>query len=274
MFKAFQNITTVVKNTFTTSTAEDLSLWVQIPSGRIRIEGVSGSYIAVNTRTEDDVEAFLIGRYPVTNTEFSHFIEAGGYDKKTLWTEEGWHYRQREKWTQPKYFNEPEFSQADYPVVGVTWYEAIAYCQWLNTFSSEENEVPQGWGIILPSEQEWQRAAQGDDGRSYPWGNDFKQGNANTQESAIGRVTSVRKFLGNVSPYGVADMAGNVLEWTCTDWDSGSNELDNDESKRVLRGGSFANSANIASVTARTYSNAYFRKNNFGFRIMAIPFQY
>ena len=108
---------------------------------------------------------YALAKYPLTNAQYAPFIKAGGYKNKQWWTEAGWQTCQKEKWIEPRYWQDKDFNGADQPVVGVSWYEAVAYCLWL----SEQT----GQKIMLPTEEQWQYAAQGDDGREYPWGNEW-----------------------------------------------------------------------------------------------------
>ncbi|MBK8026843.1 MAG: SUMF1/EgtB/PvdO family nonheme iron enzyme [Chloroflexi bacterium] len=127
-----------------------------------------------------DVPAFAIAKYPVTNAQYRLFVTAGGYAERRWWTEAGWEAKAKgwkwdgsqwvetnQPWAEPRYWNDPNWKSAawngdDYPVTGVSWYEATAYCAWLSAETGES--------IGLPGEQQWQRAAQGSDGRAYPWG--------------------------------------------------------------------------------------------------------
>ena len=136
------------------------------------------------------LDAYHIDRYPVTNAEYKKFVEATGHRKPSHW--KGSDYP-------------PD--QASHPVVNVSWKDAVAYAQWA--------------GKRLPTEAEWEKAARGTDGRRYPWGDEWDKSKCNVWESGIGGTTPVGKYspVGD-SPYGGADMAGNVWEW-CNDWYNG-----------------------------------------------------
>jgi formylglycine-generating enzyme required for sulfatase activity len=88
------------------------------------------------------------------------------------------------------------------PIVNITWEDARAYAEWK--------------GKRLPTAAEWQKAARGTDGRRYPWGNDFDPRRCNTSESGIGDLTVAGRYPKGLSPYGCADMVGNVVQW-CQD---------------------------------------------------------
>ena len=140
--------------------------------------------------------AYWIDKYEVTNRQFARFIEAGGYDRREYWTEAGWEWKTRESRQRPSYWDQPSWNQPDLPVVGVVWFEAVAYCRWA--------------GARLPSEAEWEKAASwagdrnqeaGDKGAApgdgqqapkleYPWG-DWDPQRANTAEQGLRHTTLV-----------------------------------------------------------------------------------
>lgn len=229
--------------------------WVDIPAGRVTLE--AGGYVPKDGQTFD-VATFAIAKYPITNAQFAKFIDVGGYWERRWWTDAGWMRRENDQWTKPRFWDDLEFNGADYPVVGVSWYEAVAFCTWLREISGVE--------VRLPTEQEWQRAAQGDDGREYPWENDFDTARCNTRGSGIGRTTPVTQYPNGASPYGVMDMAGNVWEWCLTEYPSGNTGLIGGV-KRVVRGGSWDNGWLDARVAARECKHPSLRLNNLGFRV-------
>src|SRR4051794_3215351 len=109
---------------------------------------------------------YSISKYPITNTQYAPFVEAGGYTQRQWWTDAGWDAKVQglafdyskggavatnEPWIEPRYWRGSQWNGAEYPVVGVTWYEALAYCRWLSDQTSEK--------IMLPTEDQWQYAA-------------------------------------------------------------------------------------------------------------------
>lgn len=153
---------------------------------------------------------FDIGKYPVTNWQFKRFIAAGGYKAERWWSQEGWKLRREESWERPSSWDDRRFNNPIQPVVGVSWYEADAYCRWLTLARNDS------YKYRLPSEEEWEKAARGEKGRIYPWGKDFDldQTCANTCLSLLGATTPVMMFPEGQSEYHVFDLVGNIWEWT------------------------------------------------------------
>jgi formylglycine-generating enzyme required for sulfatase activity len=191
------------------------------------------------------LEAYWIDKYEITNQQFARFIADGGYKRRELWTSEGWEWRNRENRSYPAYWTDERWNAPELPVVGVVWFEAVAYCRWA--------------GARLPTEAEWERAAGWDfENRVhlvYPWGNVWNSVNANTKEASIGHTTPVGAFCPEgASPVGACDMAGNVWEWCSSlyklyPYNAGDGREDLEaKGTRVLRGGSWLN----AAIEART----------------------
>lgn len=120
------------------------------------------------------------------------------------------------------------------------WHEALAFCNWLSVMSDEK--------ITLPTEEQWQYAAQGDDGRTYPWGDKWNSANCHTSVGSRkrDRTCPVTTYEGKGdSPSGVVGMVGNVSEWCLTDYENGSNDVKSDAKFRSLRGGNWKSSGSV-----------------------------
>jgi iron(II)-dependent oxidoreductase len=204
------------------------------------------------------LSGYRIGKYPVTNREYRAFVRETGH-------------RVPEGWEGEEY---PE-GKGDHPVVEVSWEDAMAYCNWLSGMT--------GYSYRLPTEAEWEKAARGEDGRVYPWGDEFNRQKANTKESNIDSTTPVGQFSPQGdSPYGVADMAGNVLEW-CADWydeneyRSRVGEVVKDPQGpqegdfRVLHGGAFDDSSQFVRCAYRYEYAPVGRYEVIGFRVVVSP---
>jgi formylglycine-generating enzyme required for sulfatase activity len=217
----------------------------------------------------------------VTNSEYAEFVNARCYESESYWTAMGWKWQRGRLSSQqalsPGFWNEPRLNQPRYPVVGVSWYEAVAFCKWLTAEHTTAGEV-----YRLPTEAEWEYAARGPDNtRSFPWGDRFEPGRANTAEAGFGGTTPVSHFPAGTSPLGVCDMAGNVFEWTLSKWgvnwqalqfaypyrsNDGREELEG-SGARVMRGGSWFNSYQEALCARRSRYLAGSRGSNIGFRV-------
>jgi formylglycine-generating enzyme required for sulfatase activity len=161
--------------------------------------------------------AFQIGRYPVTNAEFARFIAADGYQKPHWWTEQGWQQREECKWIAPRSWETPQYNRPNQPVVGISWYEAVAYCAWLTEVGHTAAWLPHTAEIRLPTSLEWERAARHTDRRPYPWGSTRPTpAHTNYHETGIGRPTPVGCFPAGGAVCGAQDMVGNVQEWMAT----------------------------------------------------------
>lgn len=230
--------------------------WVEIPDGKVEI--VDASDQGGSRGGAFKVGAFLIGRYPISNAQFQTFIDdANGYGAPQWWEFSPEAQRFHESNPIPK---APVYADDDLmPRTDVNWYEAMAFCAWLS------DNI--GQTVTLPTEEQWQRAAQGDDGRQFPWGNSFDDKKCNTNVSGIKQPTAINQYPNGASPFGVLDMAGNVFEWCLTEWESGTTSLQGN-AKRVLRGGSWFNDPAETRVAARNWLNPDLRSSDRGFRIV------
>jgi formylglycine-generating enzyme required for sulfatase activity/predicted MPP superfamily phosphohydrolase/energy-coupling factor transporter ATP-binding protein EcfA2 len=213
------------------------------------------------------LDDFMIGVYPVTNQEFKWFVDEKGYYQEEFWTAAGWQWRQDENIIEPDYWYDREWNGPNFPVVGVSWYEAEAYANWLSNMT--------GKPYRLPTEAEWEKAARGTDGKIYPWGNTFDKNCCNSRESELGRTSPVGIFPNGKSDYGCFDMAGNVWEW-CADW-YGEKYYSKSPDKnptgpktgslRVLRGGSWFLVAEYCACAIRYRLHPGDRVFSLGFRL-------
>jgi sulfatase modifying factor 1 len=191
-----------------------------------------------------ELDAFYIDTYEVTNAEYQRCIDEAGCTRQITW-------------------DRKDLMGPTQPVVGVRWYDAVAYCGFA--------------GKRLPTEAEWEKAARGTDERRYPWGDEWHPEwvNMHTAKDGFAGTAPVGSFPMNVSPYGAYDMAGNAWEWTQDLHDSGfyarsprKNPVNNEVGwRRVMRGGSWMYDVPFF-VTAfnRSPGRAYFRKEYVGFR--------
>ncbi len=223
---------------------------------------------------------FQIGRYPVTVGEFTAFIAAGGYENPAFWDKTGWQWRIRNGIDGPEYWHDSRWTgQPDYPVIGVSWYAAQAYCAWLRSTT--------GLPYRLPTEVEWEKAARGADGRRYPWGDTWKSDHCNTAAKAPDSwdspaAESIRRGPTRVgaysprgdSPYGCADMAGNVWEWCQSPLrryplppESLAPGQNSSTEPRIVRGGSWYHGPDDARCAARYCYYPHGRDNVVGFRL-------
>jgi formylglycine-generating enzyme required for sulfatase activity len=218
---------------------------------------------------------YEISRGPVTVAQFRPFVERNAYLNPSYWTTAGWIWRQAIELIAPLQWENQVQGNMNMPVVGVSWYEALAYSRWLALQAGRE--------IRLPTETEWERAARGDDGRRYPWGSKWHPDAANVkaqrdaQTRTPGQPTPAGSYspIGD-SPCGAADMAGNVWEWTASlAYPYPYSTVDGRENltgggARVARGGSFNDPPQMARTTHRIALEPGQRVNVLGFRVVML----
>ncbi len=218
---------------------------------------------------------YYMARYPVTVAQFRTFVETSGYEPDTQRSLHG---------------------VDTHPVVYVTWYDALAYCEWLTETLRRWEKTPEplatllrekGWQVTLPSEAEWEKAARGSDGRRYPWGEKDGPNRANYDDTGIGTTSAVGCFPGGESPYGIEELSGNVWEWTRSLWgedpfdpefkypydlaDGRENLEAGNAVRRVVRGGAFDFSAWLVRCADRYYWLPGGRSRPFGCRVLVSP---
>ncbi len=262
-----------------------LDAWIEIPPGK---------FLYGEEKEEREITyAYRIGKYPVTNVQYARFLEAGGYQERRWWSDEGWSWRQgtydskapdylkswlakrpAEKRDRPFWWDDRDLANPLCPVVGVSWFEAEAYCNWLSAERDEE--------IRLPTEEEWERAVRGVDGWRYPWGDEFDFTRLNCADFWAGREldddawdkwwdsperelvgpTPVSTYPQGTNPAGLWDGAGNVWEWTDSWYGEGET--------RVLRGGSWDYFERYARCAYRGVNDPAYFNDNIGFRVCAL----
>ncbi len=226
--------------------------WVEIPASDF-VEG-NGETCFLPT--------FYIARYPITYIQFQAFIDASdGYHYEKWWED----FSQR-KSTEP---GQQEWQFPNHPRENVSWYDAMAFCRWLSEKLNCE--------IRLPHEEEWGKAARGMDARKYPWGNEYRVGYANINESnadprygieAVGpyyleQTCAVGLYPQGNSPYGVCDMSGNVHDW-CLD----KSGIDYEEDRYLMCGGAFSFPAYCQTTSAAWAISADAKSSEIGFRVL------
>jgi formylglycine-generating enzyme required for sulfatase activity len=258
----------------------DLNAWVRCPG------------------CAEDGSDLMVLKYPLTNAQYERFIQAGGYENPAYWggeESEGWRWRVQDHnvdWrgegpvTEPEYWHTLRFGgeRHGYPVVGISWFEAVAYSAWLTEIlgyaRTADDPVPEDRVLVsdllsagatevrLLSDGEWIAVAGGIGEKDrYPW--DPAQGpftkdeaailaRANTSEAELGGTSPVAMYpLGASQPFGLMDLAGNVWEWTGTV----------EGSYRVLRGGSWSYNRGNARVAARDGSGPGSSSGDLGVRL-------
>lgn len=240
---------------------------------------------------------FWMGRYPVTNAQFGEFAAAGGYGKARYWPEAA----KEAYWTEAGYkvgdnarmapydLGEP-YSLPNHPVVGVSWYEALAFCRWLTERWRTARWITAELEVRLPTELEWEKAARGgieipadvivvaaeklgaasaptlkanpQPQRLYAWSDGEAAQRANWREAGISATSAAGCFRQSADAYGVEELNGNLWEWSMDDYLS---------QYKLLFGGAFYSDADKVSSSARSLDHPRYGDGYFGFRVVVVP---
>jgi formylglycine-generating enzyme required for sulfatase activity len=265
----------------------DLDEWVEIPAGE---------FLYGEEKHPETIQIpFAIQKYPVTNLQFRRFVQDRGYEHQEFWSSEGWAWRTStyitkadenytnwlatrspEKRSEPFYWHDRKWNNPLAPVVGVTWFEAEAYGNWLAKQISRL--------IRLPTEQEWERAARGTQGREFAWGDKFDRTRLNCAEFwaekdelryfaewekwykgdsfETASTTCVGQFPEGNTPEGISELCGNVWEWT-------NSKIGQAQASHVYRGGSWYNYYGFARCVGRYWYMPDLFDNYVGFRLVS-----
>ena len=205
---------------------------ILIPEGEFEMGSDSGNADERPAHTVH-LDAYWLDQTEVTNSQYHACVNKGGCTQPRITSS---HNIQDYFW---------QFTYNDHPVINVTWDQAAQYCEWV--------------GGHLPTEAEWEKAARGTDGRTYPWGNSPPNKDTLNYNSYVGDTARVGSYPSGASPYGVLDMAGNVDEWVADWYIRGYYEISEEKnpqgpdngSRRVLRGGSWSDEAGQVRTTYR-----------------------
>jgi gamma-glutamyl hercynylcysteine S-oxide synthase len=211
------------------------------------------------------LSAYAIDRYPVTVAAYAEFIEAGGYDDRSLWSAAGWRFRSERAVARPRFWGDAEWAAylvPNHPVVGVSAYEAEAYAAFR--------------GARLPTEAEWEKAARGIDGRRYPWGETWDDDACGMRGVGPRGTTAIGVYPRGKSPYGLHDVVGCVWQWCADAADESAEAGDRDPfvdpaeyeegTKRVTKGGGWNNLPWSLSCAGRNGYPPTAQFSNVGFR--------
>ena len=271
-------------------------VWCHIPSSPPAIDTAESKETSEHCDS-GITEGYLISRYHITHAQFDAFVKAGGYQKRRYWTEAVQAGIWQEGTIKTPYDNQPRegpckygepFSLPNHPVVGITWYEAMAFCRWFTEQLRVSPHRFQVWRngqleishltsdnliVRLPSEFEWEKAVQDTDRRRHPWGEKPDEDRSNCRQTDVGSTSPVGCFPGGVSQYGLEDSVGNAWVWTrslaesspprwelmkrviCLMLDLGTKDLDRKRRSR-LHTCSAIIQASLASAVRRLYGQS------------------
>jgi formylglycine-generating enzyme required for sulfatase activity len=230
---------------------------VRIPAGPFLYGSSDSDELAHdNEKPQQTVELpeYWIGRTPVTNAQFAAFVQLTFYrttaeklGSALAWAGSSWDIVRGADWRHPNGPDSDIRGKANHPVVQVSWDDALAFCEWA--------------GLQLPTEQAWEKAARGTDGRTWPWGDDRPTADHGNFNNNIRHTTPVGDYSPRGdSPYGCVDMAGNVWEWTASWYQEGT--------ARAVRGGAWYDDDRTTRAAYRELSLALNGDGGIGFRVV------
>jgi formylglycine-generating enzyme required for sulfatase activity len=204
----------------------------------------AGDFLYGENKKKVYLPEFWISKTPVTNAAYKRFLDANP-GQPVPYDDDAW----AKSYNWDKKARSFPAGKAEHPVVLVSWHDAQAYCRWA--------------GLRLPTEEEWEKAARGTNGREYPWGDEWRPDHCNSAEASVGGTTPVGRFSPQGdSPYGCVDMSGNVWEWTDCWFDEG-------RTQRVVRGSSWVYYQWPARVPVRFGSSQNLSHFGIGFRLVS-----
>ena len=286
--------------------------WAWVRPGRFTMgDDKSGQASEKPAHQVEMTHGFWMGRFAVTNEEYRRFVAAGGYQERQWWSDAGWAWRMLgdedfEQWyrelhkkytyikkgwpgnfragNEPRFWEFKPFNGGNQPVVGVSWYEAEAYCRWLDARWRKQKPgwLKRGWQVRLPRETEWEYAARGEAGRTYPWGEKHPTGEFANFSHSLDQTTAVGTYpMGKTPVTGIHDLAGNIWEWCLDLWDDSAyqgrvvGKPPGGEAgpweRRALRGGAWTVHASHLRCSFRDKDFAAGRYAGVSFRLVVVP---
>lgn len=213
--------------------------WCHIEGGVVILRDASQDWPFIGTRGGTiSVSTFYIGKFAITNQQYQTFIE-DGYDDLSWWD----FSNEAILWRKANLCSLPIRYVGDLLPRQLAWFDAVAFTRWLS--------YKAGGFISLPTEEQWQRAALGDQPWQYPYGPAFENRKANIASSYINQPNPVTQYHEGISSFGVYDMSGNVFQWCLNQWETGDTAL-HGKTDRVIRGGDYMHNEFPASARARS----------------------